>query len=514
MKKSDALSELITSLTMSEKRYFKLFAQRQAEGNNKKYLRLFDIIEGIEEHEKGSLEKALSVEGIYHKHLAADKNYLYGLLMRSLSTFHSSRSVSLKVKEIIHQVEILYEKSLYEQCISLIKKGKKAANTYDLYPLYIELANWEQKVFIQLEKVEAMTDSLTDAAEHLARMDNMNAFMQLYYQMYELAQRIPRIRSSEEREELEEFISHPFLKNESIARSFQAKLQYWKIYSLYHQSTGNSDRELESYQKLLALMDSNDKYAQEFPFEYLTIYSRILSIMRYAPDQDFERVMLEVQFFPKRIKKSRKNVELRIYAETYHNRIRRNIYFGRLEDALQALDEQKAFIDRYRTQFAEGEVLEFEYLFAYIYELNGEHKKALSLVNRLLNESSDKLRRDIQSYLRILNLVIHYELENYTVMKYAADRSYRFMKRKRLLHSTERSLLKLFQRLSRMEGMSLRNINETLRSFRKQMEELFKDPYERESLEYFDILSWIDAQLWGISFPEARQRALEAQAKH
>src|SRR5690606_18709603 len=50
MARIDPLFELVRSLTKSEKRYFKLFAQMQ--GKDKKYLLLFDAIDRLEEYDE------------------------------------------------------------------------------------------------------------------------------------------------------------------------------------------------------------------------------------------------------------------------------------------------------------------------------------------------------------------------------------------------------------------------------------------------------------------------------
>ncbi|MEO0897547.1 MAG: hypothetical protein AAFY71_14160 [Bacteroidota bacterium] len=495
---------------MSEKRYFKIFAKRHIIGEKNNYLILFEVLENLDQYDQQEIGKGLAEKGVPGKYLAADKNYLYNLIMRGLSSYHSGKTVSLKIKEYVHQVEILYEKSLYDQCLSLVKKGKKLADKYDLYPLYIELSSWEQKVLIQQDKTKEVAATLSDAAAHLARLDNMNAFMQLYYRMNDLARDIPLARSKEEIAKLNEFISHPFLKDESIAMSFQARLFFWKIYARYYQSCDNKSKELEACDHLLSLMDSNENYAQEFPFDYLGIYSRLLTINRYTADEQFNKIIQDLQSFPNRIKKVRRNVELRISAECYDNKIRRNIYLGRIKEAQAELGEQEAFIKKFQGQFSKGEVLEFQYLFSYIHLLGGSYKFALKWINFMLNEVDDKLRPDIQPYIRILNLVTHYELENYSVLKYAADRAYRYLKRKKLLHSTERTIVKLFQQLAKMEGLGIRQVLELMKDYRAQLNQIFEDPFERKALAYFDILSWLDAKISGLTFSEIRNRQIES----
>ena len=46
-------------------------------------------------------EKRLAKQKVSVRHLSSDKNYLYNLILRSLSAYHSGKSVSLQVKEFL-----------------------------------------------------------------------------------------------------------------------------------------------------------------------------------------------------------------------------------------------------------------------------------------------------------------------------------------------------------------------------------------------------------------------------
>ena len=59
MKKNSNAYALIKSLTMSEKRYFKIFSERHTIGEQNKYIALFDELDKTEEENDNELKKKL-----------------------------------------------------------------------------------------------------------------------------------------------------------------------------------------------------------------------------------------------------------------------------------------------------------------------------------------------------------------------------------------------------------------------------------------------------------------------
>ena len=39
--------------------------------------------------------------------------------------------------------------------------------------------------------------------------------------------------------------------------------------------------------------------------------------------------------------------------------------------------------------------------------------------------------------------------------------------------------------------------------FKEEMQDVFKDPYERNALEYFNFYAWLDSKIHTISFSDA-----------
>ena len=498
MKKSDKLYELIQSMSMTEKRHFKIFSERHTIGEQNNYIALFDVLEEMKVFDLKECMDQLEARGIPTRHLASDKNYLYSLILKSLSLNHASKTASLKIKEQLHQVELLYDRGLYDQCLSLMRSAKSLATRYDLFPLLLEIANWERKTLNQQGDIEEARGALGDSFEHLALVDNMLAFTKLYYQMVSLKRQIPHVRTEEEQEELADFISHPFLGDETIALTFEAKLRFWQTHALYNLVVDDEEKELKANEKLLEIMDSNPKYAQEYPDKYLNTYSRILTIKIPSSDEEFAESLTFFRSFPKRIKKARRQVEMRMLLDSTRIELTRMARLGRFEELVSRIPELLDLSKQYGKQMALGEKMYFRYLIAYALVAEEQYNEALKYVNDLLNEKEKERRLEIHMCGRLLNLIIHFELGNYLLLKHTVDSDTRYLKKIHQYHLTEKAFLKCFRKLSKGIPGDRRAQLAIFKSTREEMERIMEDPYERKVLEILDVLGWLDAKIEGV----------------
>lgn len=504
MKKNDKLFELIHSMSKAEKRHFKISAERHSIGGQNNYIILFDVLEEMKSYDQKLLTDRLEERGISTRHLASDKTYLYQHLLKDLSAHHASKTASLRIKEQLHQVEILYDRGLYTHCLSLMRNAKSLATKYDLYPLLLEISVWEQKTLNQQGDIEEAKNALVDSVEHLALLDNMQAFMKLHYAMAELQRQIPNSRTPEEEEILAEFISHPFLQNETIPLTFEARLHFWQTYALYYYAIDDEPKELEANVKLLEIMDSNPKYAQEFPNKYIEIYSRILTIKSHSSDEDFNKYLDFFRSFPKRIKKARRNVEMRMLIDSTQIELTRMAQLGNFDQLEQRIPELQSLIQRFNKQMAVGEKMYFCYLMAYALIAVEKYEEALKHINDLLNEKERERRLEIHMCGRLLNLIIHFKLGNYLLLQHTVESDTRYLKKMDHYHQTEKAFLKCFRKLSKGIPGDRLGQKAVFEASLKEMEGIMKDEYERKVLEILDILSWLDSQIHGISLKEAK----------
>ncbi|MAR68633.1 MAG: hypothetical protein CL833_15395, partial [Crocinitomicaceae bacterium] len=141
MKASTELFDLVQSLTKSEKRFFKLTSSLQS--GEKNYLKIFDHIEKQKVYDEDLLKHEFRNE-TFVKHFPSEKNHLYKLILKSLRSFHSDKTISSILKQEVKNIEILYRKALFAECNKFVTRAKKQAIMHEKFYYWFELLGWEK----------------------------------------------------------------------------------------------------------------------------------------------------------------------------------------------------------------------------------------------------------------------------------------------------------------------------------------------------------------------------------
>ena len=139
----DSLHTLIHSLSKSEKRYFRLFCTRETSGEN--YLQLFDAVDGQKVYDEKGIKTRFR-KAAFAGHLHVTKNYLRKLILKSLRNYHSDISSDAQLKDILRNVEILYNKELYALCKTELKRAATLAAKHELLNGRVEVETWNRKL--------------------------------------------------------------------------------------------------------------------------------------------------------------------------------------------------------------------------------------------------------------------------------------------------------------------------------------------------------------------------------
>ena len=495
MARKDKLLDLIHTLSMSEKRYFSIFAQRHVTKGNTRYQELFELACNLESTDPDQFEHSIREAGIQADYLAADKNYLYNLVMRSLSNFHASRTKSMQVKEWLHQVEILFDKGLYDQCLTLTTKARQAAEEYDLYALLMEISLWERKVLGELNEITRIKESHSTVLEHLGFMDNMHAFMLLYYQLLELAQEYQEAPEDLRRQALDKFIAHPFLRSDTVPMSFHATRHFWMIYALYYRLVRDKQQELAALEKLVAVMDLNAQYREEYPYDYVDVYSRILNLKLYDDSPDFAAWLTFFREFPAKLKKAPRNVQARISLDSYLFEVPWLLRNGQTDLVPDALHELTVAQSQYRRQVSLAQQLEILFWTARYDEAVGDPAQAIASLTPLLNEFRADEGTDIQLFGRILAMQAHYQRENYSILPYIADSSLRMISKQKDRFVLEAWVIRQFRRLAKVEFRGQRYARLIFQGMLDQWNEKSSEASSSRLEEYLDIPTWVRQHL-------------------
>ena len=128
------LFELIHSLTPSEKRYFKVHAEKfVGAGYKSQYEKLFDALNNWPEGTYDEKEfKKKSKGKTFLKNLPDEKAYLRDLLLKTLRNYHSENNTEAQLNEMFLNIRLLIDKGLRNQAYDLIGKAQKLAEETEL----------------------------------------------------------------------------------------------------------------------------------------------------------------------------------------------------------------------------------------------------------------------------------------------------------------------------------------------------------------------------------------------
>ncbi|HCW65465.1 MAG TPA: hypothetical protein DG752_12425, partial [Leeuwenhoekiella sp.] len=127
-----------------------------------------------------------------------------------------------------------------------------------------------------------------------------------------------------------------------------------------------------------------------------------------------------------------------------------------------------------------------------LYFGNGQNKKCIEYLGKIINNKSLKMREDLMCFARILNLVAHYEAGMDYHLETLLKSTYKFLIKMDDLHEVQKEMIKFLRNLGDIFPGELKNEFKKLRS---RLEVYEDDPYERRAFLYLDILSWLDSRI-------------------
>ena len=499
MKPSVDLFELINSLKKGEKAYFKKYASFHTLGEKNNYLRLFEVIEKQKKYDENALFTHFKGEPMLNNFSVA-KAYLYDLILESLEDFHRNKSIGSQIRSLIYRAEILYEKNLFKQCEVLISKAEKIAGKYDRTIFQLELARWKNKLMIansysglkekELRAPFDLIDKITD------RYKNYNFYFRAYETMfYHHLQ--SDVRKATDISLFEKYIKHPMFSDERKALSYEAKNCFYFAQLVYFYSKEDFKRVHFYTLKLLKLIEDNPHQLKADVAKYLNNIFNLMvclhKLNRYGELSDTIEKLRTIDAGSDRLNGMREhaitNFQLIIY-----------IQHGEFDKAVKLIKNREKITDA-AAQTPNQFVSDFLYVAAVSYFGSGDLSNAKKYTNKILNDKAVDESTPLYCFIKIFNLLISFEQGDELLLEYQVRSTYHFLAKRKRLYKFENLVLDLIRK--KLPRIKTRNeLILTFKEMRKQILILSKDPYERNALEFFDIVSWLESKIENRKFGE------------
>mgnify|MGYP002623564360 FL=1 len=504
MKTSDDLFELIKSLDQAEKRYFKLFAsmniRKGSEDNN--YVRLFDFIDkqaaNQGKYDEDAVKKHFNNEK-FIKQLHVLKGYLYSVILKSLRLYHAEKSKVNELNGLLRDADILFHKSLFGQSKKLIAKAKRIAIVHEKYIQLLEIIDME-KAIARAESYTKRTEEDLDniyyeVNDSLERIRNINDFWRLSTKSFFLRKKYGNIRNEEELSKFNELMKNPLLKSEDRAATYLSKNFYYNIKGLFYLTKGDYENLLKYSKKLVEFLEANPEMMR--PNNYLAALNNLLIVQMETGK--YEDAMISIKKI-RNISADSKAMSAQIFIISYDNEINLYLLTGDFSSGIKLVPDVERGLKDFSGRIDQESEILFYYNIAYLFFGSGKYEYALEWINKILNKKDLKLREDIQIFARLLNLFVHFELDNYDLLEYEIKSTRRFFDSHNYLNEFEKAILSFLNKIINLNSPEQKE--ELYNDLKFKLSKKTKDASISRASQYFDTISWLDSKLKNKSFSE------------
>ena len=260
----------------------------------------------------------------------------------------------------------------------------------------------------------------------------------------------------------ERILQQPELKNERNALSFSAKVYYHLIYSNYYRYLDNQAKELRHLEQLVALIHQSKTYAVEYPLDYISIYDRLLSSKKFFHSDSFFKDIEALNAFAHKAHIRKDVVQQRVFIHTHTHELEYYYINHRYQQGLAKTKAIEKEILKLNMDIEPYHMLYFYYLHALILTCVGEFAGALRFINKVLNDFKPDQRPAIYLRGEMLNAIIHYELNNYTLVTSQTKHALKKNATQKLLSQAEEKLLKVLLKLCASKNITYKTENALL----------------------------------------------------
>lgn len=497
---SSKLFHLVKSLSGSEKRYFKLFIGTREKAGNK-YQQLFDCLDAQEEYDEEALREVVyGTSTMETRKFSELKSYLYDLILKALQGYDEKSSVYFKLEQLLGNARVLFRRGRLQEARQQVLSGKKLARQYEQFGVLLDLLAWEKQIAYAQTDIAWLDGHLPrleeEEAEAQEAIQTINLYRNLFLKFLVVLRKDASLRGEKGRQLHQELLRSPLLREEAKPDTYQGSVQYHRVRSLVFYAGKDFGAFYRAGRDLLDQMEAQPHFLKEDVSEYISALSN------YAFSCGWLKRYEEVEECLEKFRKIEANTlddELKIHRQYYMNKLGLCIVQGQFQEGIRAMEQLQEESARFEESLFRKNTFYFQ--FFYIHFGAGNYQEALEYLNDWLNLSGNIERRDLQALARILHLVIHYEMGHTLLLESLLRSSYRFLKKNERMYEYERLMLLFFKTAIRLpESAAIRKEFDKLRN---ELEPLREREEEREVLELFDIVAWIDSKRSGIPF--ARQ---------
>lgn len=497
----DALHHLLRSLSMSEKRYFRLFARRHSLGEGNHYVALYEAMQTVADYEESAFREQFA-GAPFLRDLNSERHYLRQSLFRAMRQFYAGRRVLHQIEDLIRDADFLEQKGMYKECGKMLRKAKRRARKYEQFGVWLEVLRGERRLLKQLaqaEQWEQLDALLLERDGVMADLRNREAIQDVHDRLLLLVRQRTRISAEVQETRLAPLIVQlDALTARSVYAGILLDYSHWLRWHLLRDYAAA----WSALDRARATWEAHPHFIRAWPAGYKLCLSNLLAACHFTDRYAEMPALLErLRALPGR--------GFNAAAESFQNLVFYGLLYalntGDFAAGLALEAELSAGLERYREKLARARQLSIYLNMALLHWVSGQPQQGLRWLRRILHSGHSEHRRDIQAFARVLHLVLHWERGNLDVIEVQL-RNYAEQLR-RLQEQTwfEQVVLRGFR-----AALAVAGTPDAAQPWQALLTALDAAPAPR--IGYEELKLWLRAQLTGSDFGQLWRAYLHAQS--
>ena len=427
--------------------------------------------------------------------------FFFKSVLKSLKSHRSEKSVRRQIKILIDDAEALLDRNLNEEAARKLQRAKKMAWEIEdlhfvVYILTHQKTMMGRHVYRNFE--QNIQTLLEEEKQALAVLENQNELNQIYYRIFNYLRTEPIIRDAEELQTIKLLVRQtPVLQSEENAMCATSKILFSGSLFFFHHLIGDFQLAFKHGKRMIEHWQLRPKLIEVDKSKYLASISNVMNCAMLTRQLQEIVPLLELM---RNMKADNRDMEVQLFSYIHQYELVYRANSGQLESLQELLLQVENGIEKYGSEIQKSMLWIFYYNLTNLYLLEENYDKALHWNLCLLNDEYREYRKDMFRTAKIINLILHFELDNTDSMGYYVTSTYRFLSKQKQLYKFEKMLLKFLKRSSQFVNTLM--LKDEFKAFHAQCIELEKDPNEKGAFAYFDYPTWLNSKITGRSFKE------------
>jgi hypothetical protein len=484
--------------------------RRNSTGKDPLFLRLFDCLDKFNDlRDKEILAK---IPDIKKSQIANIKSHLYKQLLASLRLFHRTHNIDIYLSEQLDYAHVLYDKGLYKASLEILDKAKTIALEKKQYMLAQNMVEFEKHIESQhvTGSMSAKAIELDELSHFLIHRNQKSASLSsASLQLYGLYLKHGFVRNRKDFNYVTKFFKEKLPQYQLQDLDFYEKMYFFQSNVWYSNMCHDFLNYFRFAQRWVNLFHEHPAMIEKETSSYLKGLHNVLNALFLAGKYEkFTSAYNELISFNEDKQLSiNRNVESLIVLFTNIHLINKHYMEGSFTACLEYMPELERILENNDYNWDRHRIMVFNYKIACLYFGAGRNEECIHYLNLIINNYLPKVREDIQSFARILNLIAHFELGNELLISYQIKSVYRFLFKMNDLHAVQKEIIQFLRKTPRIRPENLNVEFEILLGKLIKIREL---PFEKRPFLYLDIISWLESRIQGVEVEKVIERNFEA----